>query len=162
MPRVIIPIRAVPKARARHTSINGIHRSYTPKTTAKFEQTIKHEIEKLKLKPSDKPISLSVTFTFKLPDSSPKYYSENINYIAHTVKPDLDNLLKSIKDAMNRVAWLDDAQVVDTLMSKFYGSDDYIVISWHETKNLVCPKGKRKDTVLAEIKNIQKKAINYE
>lgn len=37
-----------------------------------------------------------------------------------TVKPDIDNFLKAIIDALNRVVWKDDAQIVTCLISKEY------------------------------------------
>lgn len=36
------------------------------------------------------------------------------------VKPDADNFAKLVKDALNRVVWVDDAQVVDLMVRKFY------------------------------------------
>jgi Holliday junction resolvase RusA-like endonuclease len=38
----------------------------------------------------------------------------------HTVKPDLDKLLRSLKDALTRILWRDDAQVVSVCISKAY------------------------------------------
>jgi Holliday junction resolvase RusA-like endonuclease len=35
-------------------------------------------------------------------------------------KPDLDNYIKGIKDACNKVIWKDDSQIVDLQVSKFY------------------------------------------
>lgn len=40
--------------------------------------------------------------------------------IRPTKKPDLDNFQKAICDALNRVVWLDDSQVVDAHPRKFY------------------------------------------
>ena len=42
--------------------------------------------------------------------------------ICHTVKPDLDNLAKQLKDAMTRLRfWHDDKQVVRLVCEKRYG-----------------------------------------
>jgi Holliday junction resolvase RusA-like endonuclease len=39
----------------------------------------------------------------------------------HTQKPDADNLAKAIKDALNRLAWTDDAQVAELTVRKMWG-----------------------------------------
>jgi Holliday junction resolvase RusA-like endonuclease len=36
-------------------------------------------------------------------------------------KPDLDNVVKAIKDGCNKVAWKDDSQVIDLVAKKRYG-----------------------------------------
>lgn len=38
-----------------------------------------------------------------------------------TTRPDLDNIIKIIKDALNEVVWLDDAQVAEITARKVYG-----------------------------------------
>ena len=40
--------------------------------------------------------------------------------IRPTKKPDIDNFQKAICDALNRVVWLDDSQIVDAKVRKFY------------------------------------------
>jgi Holliday junction resolvase RusA-like endonuclease len=39
-----------------------------------------------------------------------------------TTKPDADNFLKICCDALNRVVWVDDSQIVDARVRKFYDS----------------------------------------
>lgn len=60
------------------------------------------------------PISLTVCFY--LP--RPKSLSKNINH--HLKKPDLDKLLRSVKDALTGIAYADDAQVISTHCTKAY------------------------------------------
>ncbi|MEG0471295.1 MAG: RusA family crossover junction endodeoxyribonuclease [Solibacillus sp.] len=38
-----------------------------------------------------------------------------------TTKPDLDNLVKGIKDGCTKIIWHDDAQIVEMVVRKFYG-----------------------------------------
>ncbi|MBQ2175307.1 MAG: RusA family crossover junction endodeoxyribonuclease, partial [Alphaproteobacteria bacterium] len=44
--------------------------------------------------------------------------------LKHTVKPDLDNLTKALLDALNDIAWHDDAQIVDLQIRKEYTTGD--------------------------------------
>lgn len=37
-----------------------------------------------------------------------------------TTKPDTDNLVKGIKDGMSKIIWVDDAQIVELVVRKFY------------------------------------------
>lgn len=49
-------------------------------------------------------------------------------YVA--VKPDLDNLVKLVMDACNKVAWKDDAQVARQVVEKRYGAPRAEVRVW--------------------------------
>lgn len=46
-----------------------------------------------------------------------------------TVKPDLDNYIKSTLDALNGVLWTDDARIVDLYAHKYYSDDPHIEIT---------------------------------
>lgn len=39
----------------------------------------------------------------------------------HRARPDLDKLLRALKDALNGVVWADDSQVCEVVANKFYG-----------------------------------------
>lgn len=59
------------------------------------------------------PLRLRVDFFLK----TPKCRQDRS---AHYVKPDLDNLTKIVKDAMNGIVWKDDAQVYSIEATKHY------------------------------------------
>lgn len=85
-------------------------RSYvrTPLKTVVFENQLK--ALSLKYRPSTPllgPLKLSVVFFIK----SPKVKKKK-NKVYPCVRPDLDNYLKAVKDALNGLFWEDDAQVV--------------------------------------------------
>jgi Holliday junction resolvase RusA-like endonuclease len=42
--------------------------------------------------------------------------------VPHTKKPDLDKLVRSVKDALSKVVWRDDAIVVDIIARKEYAA----------------------------------------
>ncbi len=49
-----------------------------------------------------------------------------------TKKPDLDNLIKGIKDGCNKIIWHDDSQIVDMTVRKFYSEQPRaeVMIEW--------------------------------
>ena len=49
----------------------------------------------------------------------------------HTKKPDLDNLIKFVKDCLNGLAWRDDSQVIKLNAVKRYGRDPMTAIDLH-------------------------------
>lgn len=72
------------------------------------------------------PVRLMVAFYLPRPKSLPK------KMVHHVKKPDSDKLLRSVCDALTRVAWQDDSQVVDVKVTKRYadvGTTPHAVIS---------------------------------
>ena len=57
------------------------------------------------------------------------------NTLYHTSKPDTENLIKAIKDALNKVAYYDDAQVYEIKAKKFYGNSNGINIRIKEIED---------------------------
>ncbi len=115
--KFIIP--GVPKAKARSRATSGGYQ-YTDKDQVNYEVWIKQcFIEAFPAhKPFAGPISISIACLFP----RPKYHygtGKNEGKVKdsapdkHTKKPDLDNIVKSIKDGLNKVAWRDDGQVWD-------------------------------------------------
>lgn len=75
------------------------------------------------------PISLEVTFLFPFPKRWRK--KDKIDK-PHISRPDLDNLVKAIKDALNGIAWKDDAQIYSIKCTKSYSSGPLISIKIKE------------------------------
>lgn len=118
--------RPTPKARARVTKFG----TYTPKKTRDFEKAIAQElsIKAGKDWPAAGPVEVEVLFLFSPPKSlSMKAQSERIGN-PHIQKPDLDNLVKSIKDAMNGILVNDDGQIYSEKSRKAWGPKDQIFI----------------------------------
>ena len=66
------------------------------------------------------PLTVSFNFVLKKPKSVKRPYP--------SVKPDLSNLIKSVEDGLNGVAWKDDALICAISASKRYGNEDLIVV----------------------------------
>lgn len=63
--------------------------------------------------------ALKMDLIFFMP--RPKSLSKKIIY--HTKKPDLDNLVKAIKDALEGICYKNDSQVVESSEKKIYAND---------------------------------------
>lgn len=104
------PVDPTPKGRPRF----GNGRTYTPKKTKEFELAIRSMAkEQYRNGPMKGPLSVLIVFTIKKPKSVKRNYP--------TVKPDVDNFLKSLLDALNQIAYEDDAQIIEINASKKYG-----------------------------------------
>ena len=107
----------IPKARARTVRLkNGLTTTYTPEKTENWEDMIRLQI--LKHKPDkllDSALALKATFVLQRGKSIPKkrLYPET--------KPDLDNLLKSLTDAMEGIIYTNDSRIVKKEVEKVYG-----------------------------------------
>ncbi len=115
---ILIPGKPVAKARPRFARRGNFTVTYKPdKETAeegKFILLTRAEMAKLGMSgpiPTGTPVKITCSFMFPIPASWSKKKREALKGELHTKKPDLDNLVKFVKDAMNRVAWEDDSQV---------------------------------------------------
>jgi Holliday junction resolvase RusA-like endonuclease len=73
--------------------------------------------------PIEGPIRLTAMFYMPVPKSASKKKQAEALDGGHTKKPDLDNLVKFIKDCLNGVAWKDDSQVCELYAQKVYGEE---------------------------------------
>lgn len=79
-------------------------------------------------KPLEGPLVLKFIAVMPIPASATKKAREAAQRgeMAHTKKPDLDNMAKQLKDAMSRTGfWFDDSQVVEMWCRKAYGADPH-------------------------------------
>lgn len=72
--------------------------------------------------PSGVPIRLSAVFYMPIPSSTPKKWLSSVGH-RHVKKPDLDNLVKFVKDCANGLIWKDDSQVFCVLAFKYYSDN---------------------------------------
>jgi len=92
MQKLRIPGKPVPKGRHQVRLYRGGVISYTPPKTREFERAVKAYAVKQRVKKQDGDLAVVVVF-----------------YTTGTA--DVDNLLKSLLDGLNGVAWEDDRQV---------------------------------------------------
>ena len=76
-------------------------------------------------------------------DSKKKREKKLAGEIRPTKKPDMDNVIKIIADALNNVAYHDDTQIVDCQVRKFYSENPRVevtikVVEGEEKEDDVC------------------------
>lgn len=124
------------KARPRAFIFKGHVRVYTPQKTVNYETRIQERFATLypKFKPWAGPVSIRVYAFFKIPKSTSKTTAKEMisGKVRPTKKPDLSNILKVVEDALNGVAYLDDSQVVDGSIHKYYGFAPMVEINIRE------------------------------
>jgi len=144
------------KARARHRQIKPkvgkpFIQTYTPTKTVSYEKMIGSLAKQYMngRKPSKRPIEIDVVMFFEVPKSWPKWKQEAAlnGLIAHTTKPDADNVLKALKDALNDIAWQDDAYVCIGHFAKFYADKPGVQMEVNEL-NLSPAQITRKDQLI--------------
>lgn len=116
----------VPKGRPRLTTINGMARAFTPKKTRDYEDDVRAAaiaaMSEDGLMLFDRPLCVKVDIYLPIPKSwSKKKHQDAMDgKVVPTKKPDIDNVCKCILDAMNKVVYVDDAQIVDFYAKKRY------------------------------------------
>ena len=132
-----LPFVPTAKGRPKFRVIRGHVHAFTPAKTKDFEYRVKEYYEGAAggyIYAKGVPISVSIEFGMPIPLSTSKKRSEEMirGNIKHAIKPDLDNLTKSILDALNGVAWYDDAQIVELHIIKRYVKTPAIYITIHD------------------------------
>jgi len=119
--------------------------AYDPKDSAQYKNNVAAQVvaQKPVLIGRDVPIYLTLDFYLPRPKGHYKTSGDiKEKYIAvrHTSKPDLDNLVKAVKDSLKGIVWNDDSQVFYTISSKNYANDKpkvFITVKSPENKSEV-------------------------
>ena len=125
-----IPGMPVAKGRPRFTGNGHV---FTPKKSRDWETHASwcaREIMRGRV-PIGGPVTVEIIAVFPVPVSWPKWKQDAAytDQLHHTTTPDCDNIAKAAKDAMNGIAWVDDAQVVSLQVDKRYGQEPGVYVS---------------------------------
>lgn len=124
----------VGKARPRMNTRTG--RAYTPTNTKLYEYSLRQWFirEYPYFKPIESRVKVTIIAYFSVPKStSKKKEAEMLNQnISPTKKPDIDNIIKIVLDAMNKFAFRDDTQVTELEIKKKYDKTPRIYIKIEE------------------------------
>jgi len=118
--RFFVPGKPSPKARARTTK-RGI--TYTPKTTQLAEgKVLEHFLKAYDGEPLEGALRIDVYAVFEVPKSWSK--KRKAEAVWHTARPDIDNIVKLVTDALNGSAYKDDSQIAAMGAMKCYGEHE--------------------------------------
>ena len=103
--------------------------TYTPKETVLYEAQVVQaakESETLPQSPiQDKPLKMILWCYYPIPQSWTKEKKTLAarGKVYHTSRPDIDNLAKIIMDALNGIAYKDDALIAELVIHKLYSDE---------------------------------------
>lgn len=125
-------VEGEPVAKGRHRMNTKTKVSYTPAKTIKAENTIKAEwYRQVGKSYADYTgvVRMDLIFAFPIRKSWTKAKKkEALRRRYHTIKPDRDNLMKTVQDALNGLAYKDDSQVADGSTIKIWDTKGYTKI----------------------------------
>ena len=131
-------IEPVEQARPRATRMGKGIRLYDPKKVNVFKKQLgllaKQQMLDRGLEPFDGPLEVCMEFYRPVQASlSQKERARRLSGVHRpTVKPDLDNYIKSTSDALNGIIWEDDNLIVSLQAEKFYSERPYLVVEIRE------------------------------
>lgn len=118
----VIPGEPKGKGRARFAKRGNFMQSYTPKETTSYENLVKvYGREAMQGRaPSLGNVQMFITACFSIPQSKSEKKREAMHNTYAPKKPDHDNIAKIVSDALNKIAYDDDKQVVCSTVVKLY------------------------------------------
>ena len=126
---------AVGKGRPRVSRRGNYVHTYTPEKTREFEDAIRFEFmasncEKMPVYEREQALKAEVLVGVSIPQSYSKKKQAlcRCRMIAPSKKPDIDNILKSIFDALNGYAFADDVQIVKVVAEKVYADKPFVEV----------------------------------
>ena len=134
-------IEPVEQARPRATRMGKGIRLYDPKKVTVFKKRLgllaRQQMLDRGLDPFDGPLEVRMGFYRPVQTSvSKKERSRRLSGVHRpTVKPDLDNYIKSTSDALNGILWADDNLIVSLEAKKFYAEQPHLTV---EIKRPTC------------------------
>ncbi len=138
---------AVGKGRPRVSRRGNYVHTYTPEKTRQFEDAIRFEFmasncEPMPVYPKEVPLKITVRIGVSIPQSYSKKKQAlcRDGFIVPSKKPDLDNICKSIFDALQGrsndpgYAFADDSQIVEIVAWKEYAENPFVEVTIDEYK----------------------------
>lgn len=129
-----VPGKVIGKGRPRLNSYTGV--VYTPTRTKDYESLVEQYflLKYPRFKALEGRIKINIIAYFSIPKTTKKADINEMleNNISPTKKPDIDNIVKSILDSMNKFAFKDDNQITKLEVEKKYSIEDKVYVKIEE------------------------------
>ena len=129
-----VPGKVIGKGRPRLNSYTGV--VYTPTRTKDYESLVEQYflLKYPRFKALEVRIKVNIIAYFSIPKTTKKSDINEMleNNISPTKKPDIDNIVKSILDSMNKFAFKDDNQITKLEVEKKYALEDKVYVKIEE------------------------------
>lgn len=136
MIRFTVPGEPVAQGRPRFTTQHGYVRAYDPQKSRDYKQVVRMAALDACPQRMLGPLVMTVDIYRGIPKSwsKVKQHAAERGIIKPILKPDVDNYVKAIKDALNGVCYVDDSQVVVLMISKYYSREPRVEIVIEEDR----------------------------
>ena len=133
--RFVVPGCPVGKGRPRFVRATG--RTYTPEKTVRYENFVgicyMEQVGKPPI-PAGFPLRMTINIFQQIPKSVSKKKREQMlqGIVRPTKKPDCSNVQKAVEDGINKIAYADDSQIVETQVFKYYSDTPRVEVEIQE------------------------------
>lgn len=109
---------------------------YTPNKTKDYEFLIQQsfKLNNPKFNMMHERVAIEIIAYMSIPKNTSKVKTQAMleNKISPTKKPDIDNIAKSVLDALNKFAFKDDNQVSKIMVEKRFGETEKLYVKLYE------------------------------
>ena len=120
------------KGKARPRVNTYTCKAYTPENTKDYEMLIKQyfKLKYPRFVPLENRVAVKIVAQFKIPKTVTKKDKALIEegFLSPTKKPDIDNIVKIVLDALNKMAFKDDNQITKLCVEKVYSEEEKVSI----------------------------------
>ena len=137
-----VPGKPVGKGRPRFSAAAGYVKAYTPAKTANYENWVRlcYQEAYRDMPQLEGPVCMVLEAVFAPAKSWPKKRRALAlsGHLRPVTKPDADNLIKAVADALNGIAYRDDVQVVSVACDKRYGETEGLTVTLRPLQSEEC------------------------
>lgn len=142
MLKFTVPGEPCAQGRPRFTTVGGCARAYDPAKSKNYKSFVKlvamQEMEKQGWGYTELPIKVTIAAYLQCPKSKSKRFRDAAlaGKELPCKKPDVDNLFKTVTDALSGVAYKDDKQICLGFIAKGYANEPRIEVTIERLQNL--------------------------